>query len=108
MATEITTNLGDGVEKITKINKVVINDETGCSEKIKIKTEELIKVNGNIISRNDSSCINRLCCNVNVQTETFIDPVTQQSVTISAAGIVEALGHFFVRWYNEDAPTETP
>ena len=57
---------------------------------------------GNQIGVKPQATVSRPFSGVATQLVTFVDPVTQQQVTISVAGLATAITERYIKWYAED------
>jgi hypothetical protein len=97
------------VEKIerTRAPQIYItNPYVGDTGEISFSSERLVLLDGQPVAALPAIPVIRRVNAVVADMFTVTDPVTQQSVTISVAGIAEAIGAAYCRWYAADRAAE--
>lgn len=82
--------------------RITICNPFNGSKAISFSSERITFVNDEECNTVQDNSINRSFDDVEAETITFTDPVTEQEVTISVAGIVSAMEEAYSNWWAED------
>jgi hypothetical protein len=96
---------GDELKKKIRTKKITIHNPYEGEKKMVFRNEERTLIDNVSTGVKNISNTVRSFDNVITETITITDPVTQQEITMSVAGIATAIEDLYVRWWNEDNPS---
>lgn len=86
----------------TRASQLIITNPAVGDINIRFKGENLLLINGVPTAPLPCPDVIRNLMGVATEIKTFIDPVTQQEVTVSVGGIADVIVKCFCDWYRED------
>jgi len=96
----------EGLKAIARANRVIINNPPKGEATVSFRNEKVIYedvegVETALATSKLPSTVRRVT-DVVAETVTVTDPVTQQEITVSIAGMDAIIEEFFLRWFQED------
>lgn len=95
-----------GIKAVARANRVVIHNPTKGTPTVSFRNEKVVYENidgvPTAVATSRLPSTTRNITNVITETVTVTDPVTQQEVTVSIAGMDAIIEEFFLRWFQED------
>lgn len=92
------------VKQKVRTNKITISTPYNGSKVMSFRNEKITLVDGNETGRDRAPNTTRNFDEVVAETITITDPVTNEEITISVAGVATAIEEAYVKWWNEDNP----
>lgn len=94
------------VKEKVRTNRITINNPHLGKKTINFRNEKLTLVDDVETGKEKFPNTNRDFDAVITELITVTDPVTQQEVTVSIAGIATIVEAAFIKWWNEDNPED--